>query len=246
MCTHFVQLELFKNLPIPRPRKANGVMVDSHMWPRYYGGFVRRPSEHESGDEAVPPIEIALGRWGLVSELTRTEKLTDALKLMTVNARTDRVAKSFTFGNAWRRAQHCIVPAHALYEPDWRPAQETGKPVPTRFERADGGPLGIAGLWDNWTDAEGRQQLSYTMVTINAADHLLFMHMHRPEDEKRMVVILPEAQWDEWLDAPMEDSMAFMNQYPAERLVATAELRSSAPQVHGVRMSNVDQRDLLP
>jgi putative SOS response-associated peptidase YedK len=221
MCTHFVQLELFKKLPIPRPRKANGELVDQHMWPRYYGGFVRRAPALEAGDEAVPQLDVQLGRWGLVSALTRPEKLQDALKLMTVNARTDRVVKSFTFGNAWRRAQHCIVPVEAIYEPDWRPAEETGKPVPTRFTRADGGPLGIAGLWDSWTDANGDRQLSYTMFTINADDHPLFKHMHRPHDEKRMVVILPEAQWDEWLDAPAVRSMEFMNPYPAERLVAT-------------------------
>jgi len=221
MCTHFVQLQLFKDLPIPQPRKANGELVDRDMWPRYYGGFVRRSPAHGAGDEAVPALEAPLGRWGLVSALTRPEKLADALKLMTVNARTDRVVRSFTFGNAWRRAQHCIVPAEAIYEPDWRPAETTGKPVPTRFARADGGPLGIAGLWDSWTDASGSQQLSFTMFTINADDHPLFKHMHRPHDEKRMVVILPEAQWDEWLDAPAVRSMEFMNHYPAERLVAT-------------------------
>ena len=38
-----------------------------------------------------------------------------------------------------------------------------------------------------------------------------------------MVVILPEAQYAEWLDAPAKRSREFMAQYPAERLVATPE-----------------------
>lgn len=54
--------------------------------------------------------------------------------------------------------------------------------------------------------------------------------MHRPDpkraphvQDKRMVVVLPEAQYLEWLDAPAERSMAFMNHLAADRLVASAE-----------------------
>lgn len=50
----------------------------------------------------------------------------------------------FPFGYARRRAQPCIIPADAIFEPDWR----SGAAVATRFTRADGSPLGIAGLWD--------------------------------------------------------------------------------------------------
>jgi len=38
-----------------------------------------------------------------------------------------------------------------------------------------------------------------------------------------MVVILPAAQYDEWLDAPPERSMEYMQQCPAERLLAVPE-----------------------
>ena len=36
-----------------------------------------------------------------------------------------------------------------------------------------------------------------------------------------MVVGLPEAQDEEWLDSPVKRSLSFMNQYPAERLMMT-------------------------
>jgi putative SOS response-associated peptidase YedK len=39
-----------------------------------------------------------------------------------------------------------------------------------------------------------------SMLTVNADDHPLMRHFHRPEDEKRMVVILEEADFDAWLD----------------------------------------------
>jgi len=57
-------------------------------------------------------------------------------------------------------------------------------------------------------------------LTINADDHALMKNHHRPEDEKRMVVILREEDYDAWLKAPAEKSMDFMRQYPAELLRA--------------------------
>jgi putative SOS response-associated peptidase YedK len=38
-----------------------------------------------------------------------------------------------------------------------------------------------------------------SMLTVNADDHPLMRNFHRPEDEKRMVVILEEADFDVWL-----------------------------------------------
>jgi hypothetical protein len=36
------------------------------MWPRYQGVFVRRPVEHDAGDEAVPQREAIVGQWGMI------------------------------------------------------------------------------------------------------------------------------------------------------------------------------------
>ncbi|MDT4847024.1 SOS response associated peptidase (SRAP) [compost metagenome] len=90
----------------------------------------------------------------------------------------------------------------------------------TRFSRADGAPLGIAGLWDRYRDAAGQWQESYTMLTINADDDPLFRDYHQAGKEKRMVVILPEGAYAEWLTAPVADTRDFLLPYPADRLVA--------------------------
>ena len=150
------------------------------------------------------------------------------MKLSTSNARSESVAKSFTFGGAWRRGQHCIIPVEAFFEPDWR----TGKAIPTRFSRTDGQPMGIAGLWDSWNEPGKGPLLSFTMLTINAADHLLLRDYHWPNDEKRMIVVLPEGRYQEWLEAPAEESVAFMQQYPADRLVATPKLSTAKGETH--------------
>lgn len=196
------------------------------MWPKYPGLFIRKPPELESGDEAVPALEGLVGRWGLISALTKADAAPKAMKLSTFNARSESVAKSFTFGNAWRKGQHCIIPADAFFEPDWR----SGKAVPTRFARADGEPMGIAGLWDRWKSPAGEIVESYTMLTINAADHELLRDYHRPEDEKRMVVVLPAGAYRPWLDAKPEETIGFMQQYPADRLIATPVSKSDAPE----------------
>ena len=186
------------------------------MWPKYEGVFVRKPPETDPYDEAVPEREAVAGRWGLVPWLLKPENAAKQLKLSTFNARVESVAKSFTYGGAWKRGQHCIVPVHAFYEPDWR----TGKAVRTRFMRADGEPMGIAGLWDVWKDPVKGLMLSFTMLTINADDHQLLRDFHRTGEEKRMVVVLPERRYADWLDAPASDSMDFMRLYPADGLIA--------------------------
>ena len=45
---------------------------------------------------------------------------------------------------------------------------------------------------------------SFTMLTINADDHSLMNQMHKPNDEKRMMVmILAEDTYEEWLAVPV-------------------------------------------
>ena len=91
-----------------------------------------------------------------------------------------------------------MVPAKAFYESDWR----SGKALATRFTKADGQPVGIAGLWDAWTVPGKPPLLSFTMLTMNAADHALLKSYHRAEDEKRILVTLPESRYAELASRP--------------------------------------------
>ncbi|EPM53499.1 hypothetical protein A264_27752 [Pseudomonas syringae pv. actinidiae ICMP 19071] len=95
-----------------------------------------------------------------------------------------------------------------IYEPAWR----SGKAISTRIARADGELLGIAGLWEQWRDPSTDQTLhSYTMLTVNADDHDFMKAYHKPQDEKRIVVILPKGSYMDWLTARPEQSAAFMH-----------------------------------
>jgi len=184
------------------------------MWPGYTGVMLRRARGHDSGDDAVPAMEAVAGLFGLLPHWAKDAKLARN----TFNARSETVHEKPSFRDAWRRQQHCIIPAEAVFEPDWR----SGKAVATRISRADGEPMGIAGLWSSWRSPEGQTVYSFTMLTINADNHALMRNMHKPTDEKRMIVILAQAAYGDWLAAPAQQSMAFMQPFPADRLVATA------------------------
>ena len=128
-----------------------------------------------------------------------------------IGARSETAHEKPSFRDAWRNQQHCINPAEAIFEPDWR----SGKSVATRITRADGEPMGIAGLWSWWKLLQAEMAHSYMMLSINADAHALMRHLHEPSDE-----ILPEAAYGRWLHAPAQHSMQFLRPFPAERLLA--------------------------
>lgn len=134
----------------------------------------------------------------------------------TYNARSETVTEKPSFRDAWFKNQRCIVPVEVIHEPCW----ETGKAVRWAISRRDGGALGVAGLWSRWRDKEGQVLLSFTMLTVNAEGHAIMQRMHRPGEEKRMVVILDEADHDAWLQCTPAEAHAFLRPYPAERLQA--------------------------
>jgi putative SOS response-associated peptidase YedK len=45
---------------------------------------------------------------------------------------------------------------------------------------------------------------------------------HKPNDEKRMLVILRPGQYDDWLHCPADDAPSFFTRYPAQHLAAHA------------------------
>lgn len=207
MCSHYEaptssQLKVGFDVELDAPTQTD-------LWPGHVGLFLR--SDEEAAD-GVQSLEAVPGVFGLLPFWAKDRKLSRH----TYNARSETAAEKPSFRDAWRHARHCIIPAVAIYEPDWR----SGKAVPVRIGRADGELLGIAGLWGRWKSPEGELVYSYTMLTMNAADHPLMKNYHRPEDEKRMVVILPRGLYGDWLNATVTNSRDFIRQYPADRLLA--------------------------
>lgn len=176
-------------------------------WPGYAAPFVR-----QARDADTHARESALGLFGLIPYWSKD--LTIGRR--TYNARSETVAEKPSFRDAWKAGRRCIVPAEAIFEPNW----ETGKAVRWKIRRRDGLPMGIAGLWSAWNAPDGHTLLSFTMLTINADGHPVMQRFHKPEDEKRMVVVLDETDYDAWLDAPKDRMPDFLTRYPSEALEA--------------------------
>lgn len=212
MCSHYQALKerdrYIRHFGVEPPADLG----KSDVWPGYVATFFRRHPHADVGDDAVPTRESVAGVFGMIPHWSVDTKITRH----TYNARSETVAAKPSFRDAWKRAQHCIIPADAFYEPDWR----SGKPIPTRIARDDGEPMGIAGLWSSWKAPTGDVIHSYTMLTINADDHRLMRLFHKPTDEKRMVVILPEVIYEDWLDADVSGSAHFLRPYPAAKMEA--------------------------
>jgi putative SOS response-associated peptidase YedK len=148
----------------------------------------------------------------------------------TYNARSETVDSKPSFREAWKRGQRCIIPAECVYEPCW----ETGKAVRWAIQHPGAVPMGVAGIYTKWRDPEGKERFTFAMLTVNADGHPVFKRMHRPEDEKRMVVILDEAEYGRWLACSPAEAKTFFKQW-TEPLEAFA-----APLQRGARKSKGD------
>jgi putative SOS response-associated peptidase YedK len=136
--------------------------------------------------------------FGLIPSWAKDTKIVRS----TYNARAEIVGVKPSFRSAWQRGQLCIIPAEVLYEP----CDEIGKAVRWAIRRVDGKPMGIAGLWERKLDDTDQPSWSMTMLTINADDRPLMQRFHKPDDEKRSVVILPDDAWGDWLRTKSENA----------------------------------------
>lgn len=184
----------------------------NEAFPGYMAPFIRLPrADAMAGDRAC-----ALGMFGIVPFWADIKFARN-----TYNAKTETLSEKKSYRTPYKRGQFCVIPAHSFFEPKY---DENGEnPVRWEIASSDGGPLGIAGIWEQKQDGpNGLPLLSFSMLTINADGHSLMQQFHEPNKEKRMVVLLHPDQYDDWLTCPVEEAPDFFNRYPAEQLVAHA------------------------
>jgi len=186
-----------------------GVIIDLHdtgfwkteTWKDYGAPIVRRSADGRR--------EELLASYGMVPR----KRIPPGVRPFdTMNARAETVGQLRSFSGQWKKSQLCLVPMTAFYEPNY----ESGKPVRWGIGMADQSMFAVAGLWREW-DGESGPEHSFTQLTINADDHPLMRRFHKPGDEKRALVIVPQAEWDDWLGcADPEYARSFLRHYPAE------------------------------
>ena len=144
----------------------------------------------------------------------------------TMNARAETIATLRSFAQPWRDGQLCLVPMTAYFEPNY----ESGKAERWQIGLASAAPFAVAGLYRTWVEGDGSTSFSFTQVTINADQHPLMKRFHKPEDEKRALVILPAESYDDWLHCrdPMQ-AASFLTNFPAELMAAQPAPKKTAP-----------------
>lgn len=122
--------------------------------------------------------EAATVKWGLVPRWAKDPSMGARMN----NARAETVAEKPSFREAYRK-RRCLIPANGFYE--WRP--EGGRKQPFYIHPAAGELFAFAGLWERWGELE-----TCAVITTEANPKMSEVH-------ERMPVILPQADYANWL-----------------------------------------------
>lgn len=123
-------------------------------------------------------------RWGFIPHWYKSP--TDGPLI--INARAETVAEKPAFRDAIR-TRRCLIPADGFFE--WNQRAGKGK-EPWWIYPAEADLMAFAGVWQAWTDPEGRRQITCAMVTTQAGDRMSELHHREP------VVVAPD-QFGLWL-----------------------------------------------
>lgn len=134
------------------------------------------------GDGAPGQRRLVAMRWGFLPHWY--SKPADGPLL--INARAETIAEKPAFRAACR-ARRCLVPADGFYE--WN--RDGSQKVPYFIRRRDGGPLVMAGIWQEWQRNDERL---VTCALVTTAANATLRPIHH-----RMPVIVEPQDWALWL-----------------------------------------------
>lgn len=149
---------------------------------------------------ADPGRRLRPMRWGFLPSWYKSP--TDGPLL--INARSETIAEKPAFREA-ARERRCLVPVTGFFE--WHRSKEAR--LPWFVQRADGTPLVLAGVWQDW----GPERVAaFAVVTTEANAAMAPIHQRIP------VVIEPE-DWGLWLGEQGKGAARLM-QPPAEDVLS--------------------------
>lgn len=170
-------------------------------------------------ENGLPKCDLA--QFGLVPPWAKDKKRHGRF---TYNARTESVDTTDSYRSSWKHCKFGLVLTDKFYEPLY---DSLGKNcVPAGIFRVDGEPTAIASIWERIVDREtGEVIFSFSMLTVNADDHPLMSRFHKPDDEKRSVVVIENGDFGKWLNATHEQAWELLG------LSRDGYLDYSAPEI---------------
>lgn len=168
------------------------------------GHYNVAPTQHAlvvaTGEKGV---EAKALRWGLVPGWAKDIKIGAKM----INARAETVIEKPAYRAAFKR-RRCLVPASGYYE--WK--GEAGSKQPFYIHNPSGHLLMFAGLWEAWRpDDEAEWTRTFTIVTGAPGKVSGQVHDRQP-------VILPPADWNDWLTSEPDVAKDILDKIPEAEL----------------------------
>ena len=173
---------------------------DLDFYAEYFGvdEVVAEPLEKSWNVAPTDPVSVLADRnderqlasmsWGLVPHWASDTKS------IHINARSETVATTAAFRDSFAR-KRCLIPADGFYE--WESAEQ-GR-TPHWVYRADGHPMGFAGIWASRIDPETEEwHRTCSIITGEAQGTIKSIH-------DRMPIALVPTVWDRWLNRDLRD-----------------------------------------
>ncbi|MBP7849495.1 MAG: SOS response-associated peptidase [Lentimicrobiaceae bacterium] len=181
--------------------KLFDVTLDRSMYvPRYNGA----PGQQMLVITMQERREAQWMRWGLVPSWAADIRIGNKM----INARSETVESKPAFRQAFR-LRRCLVPADGFFE--WK---KNGKKAPYRILMKDHLAFAMAGIWEEWKDAEGHQLHTFSILTTRP-------NMMMQEIHDRMPVILPVQSHHTYLTSKdPEQVLPLLQPYPEELMYA--------------------------
>jgi putative SOS response-associated peptidase YedK len=161
-------------------------------------------------------------RWGLIPSWAKDPKIGSRM----INARSETLGEKPSFKRPFK-GQRCLVIADGFFE--WAKTEQ-GK-IPMFIRPKFQGPLGFAGLYDDWVSPQGEAITSCTIVTTRPNDFMQTIH-------NRMPLILSKSQQATWLDPAtphIDEWLSALAPYPSQEMEAyEVSRRVNSPQNNSI------------
>ena len=167
----------------PEEVKALFGYEETPNFPPRYNIAPTQPIAIVRNEQGAP--HFALARWGLMPGWVKDPASFSLL----INARAETAAEKPAFRGSMRH-HRCLVPATGFYE--WRKMGD-GPKQPYWIAPREGGVVAFAGLWSDWSGADGSQVDTAAILTTAANATLKPIH-------HRMPAVIAPADFERWLD----------------------------------------------
>ncbi|MCQ8895691.1 SOS response-associated peptidase [Limnobacter humi] len=169
--------------------------------------------------------------WGLIPHWAKDK--TGSAKLN--NARGESVHEKPSFRTAFKKFR-CLIPASGYYEWQTPPEGSDRRRQPFYIHPAHTPYFAMAGVCDHWLDkVTGELVMSTAIVTTDPCQKLKEVH-------DRMPVMIPQAEWADWLDPRNQDVKVL------RRLIMSSNdvgFHAVGFGVSAVGKSRLDQEELI-